>query len=76
MKSAQQIYKSTATPLPIYSLTPTAGRNYATAFSQFDDTQQFWLVHSQRYLIYLSTGVISDPSGVGEDVSLSVDGTF
>lgn len=59
------------------SITSTAGRNYATAFSQYDDTQEFWLVHSWPFLIYVSTGVLSDPSGLNEDISLSVgDGTF
>ena len=57
----------------LYSLTTTAGRNYATPFSQMADTQQFWFVHTHRYLIYVSTGVISDPSGIGDDVTLSSD---
>lgn len=57
----------------LYSFSSGAGKNYATPFSRMDDTQQFWFVHSQRYLIYVSTGVISDPGGVGEDVTLSSD---
>lgn len=60
----------------LYSLTPTAGRNYATAFSLMPDTQQFWLVHTQRYLVYISTGVISDPTGANDDVTLSNNETF
>lgn len=53
------------------SLTATSGRNYATPFSQFTDTQQFWFIHSRPLLIYVSTGVLSDPSGLNEDVTLS-----
>ena len=53
------------------SLTSTSGRNYATPFSQFDDTQEFWFIHSRPLLIYVSTGVLSDPSGLNEDVTLS-----
>lgn len=45
--------------------------NWATPYSTMDDTQQVWLVHSKRYLHYVSTGEIIDPAGVGEAVSLS-----
>ena len=53
------------------SIMSTANRNYATPFSQFDDTQEFWFIHSRPLLIYISTGVLSDPSGLNEDVTLS-----
>ena len=56
------------------TLVSSSGRNYATPFSRFDDTQQFWLIHTKPFLIYASTGVLSDPSGINEDVSLSNNG--
>jgi hypothetical protein len=50
--------------------------NWATPYSLYPDTQDLWLVHSRRYLVYVSSGRIVDPAGVGEDVSLSTDSTF
>lgn len=51
-------------------------RNHAHPYSLYEDTQEFWLIHTQRYLVFSSTGRIVDPAAVGEDVSLSTDGTY
>lgn len=59
----------------LYTAIGTVGYNPATPFSQYEDTQEYTLAHSQRWLIYLSTGVIEDPAGVNDDVPLSNVGT-
>jgi hypothetical protein len=50
--------------------------NWAIPYSLYADTQDFWLVHSRRYLVYVSAGRIVDPALIGEDVSLSAETTF
>lgn len=51
--------------------------NFATPYSQYTDTQDFYVIHRKQFLIYVSSGVISDPTGVNDDVTLSNgDGVF
>ena len=53
------------------------GLNFATPYSQYPDTQDFYLVHRKQFLVYVSTGVIKDLSGINSDISLSTgDGVF
>lgn len=47
--------------------------NFATPYSQYSDTQDFYLIHKKKFLIYISSGVINDPTGVNEDITLSND---
>jgi hypothetical protein len=35
--------------------------NWAVAASLYEDTQEFWLVHKKRWLLYKSTGVVRHP---------------
>jgi hypothetical protein len=57
----------------IKPLFPTVVRNFAIAASQYEDTQEFWITHKARWLIYKSTGVIRHPLDptTYPDVSLS-----
>ena len=50
--------------------------NFATPYSLYDDTQEYYFVHARQYLIYTSTGTIEDPAGVEASVTLSSSGVF
>lgn len=53
-----------------------AARNLAVPYSLAEDTQTYWLVHAQHYLLFVSSGKIIDPAGVGDEVSLSTEETI
>ena len=66
--TAMQVYSDGLT-----AIKPMIGevkRTWAVFASTFEDTQEIWLVHKRRWLIYKSTGAITDPNGVHDAVSL------
>lgn len=44
--------------------------HFAAPYSQMPDTQTFYIVHSQRFLVYVSSGKLRDVTGTNEDISL------
>lgn len=50
--------------------------NWAVPYSQMPDTQTYYLIHSQQYLVYKSTGRIVDITGTNDDISLDDGDTY
>ena len=68
---AADMNKYSSSLAAIYAVYGDYPRNYAIPYSLFGDTQEFWIVHSARWLLFKSSGDIMDPTGVEASVSLS-----
>lgn len=74
--SATALNKYSDSIVAINAASVNGGLNFAIPYSTMIDAQEYWVVHSKPFLIYASTGVLVDPTGVNDDITLSSETTY